>query len=43
MDHGGNVWRGDGPEGWLDFSASLRPEGREFDSQEKTEGLKDAK
>ena len=27
MTHGGNVWQGGGPEGWLDFSASLRPEG----------------
>ena len=27
MIHGGNVWQGNGPEGWLDFSANLRPEG----------------
>lgn len=27
MMHGGNVWQGDGPEDWLDFSANLRPEG----------------
>ena len=27
MTHGGNVWQGNGPEAWLDFSASLRPEG----------------
>lgn len=27
MEHGGNVWAGGGPEGWLDFSANLRPEG----------------
>ena len=27
MKHGGNVWQGGGPEAWLDFSASLRPEG----------------
>ena len=27
MTHGGNVWQGNGPEGWLDYSANLRPEG----------------
>ncbi len=27
MTHGGNVWQGVSPEGWLDFSANLRPEG----------------
>lgn len=27
MDHGGDVWQGSGPGQWLDFSASLRPEG----------------
>ena len=27
MTHGGNVWRGEAPESWLDFSANLRPEG----------------
>ena len=27
MRHGGNVWEGGRPEFWLDFSASLRPEG----------------
>ena len=27
MIHGGNVWQGGGPESWLDFSASLRPDG----------------
>ena len=27
MVHGGNVWQGNGPEDWLDFSANLRPEG----------------
>lgn len=27
MTHGGNVWQGNGPESWLDFSANLRPEG----------------
>ena len=25
--HGGNVWQGDSPGSWLDFSANLRPEG----------------
>ena len=25
--HGGNVWQGEGPLRWLDFSANLRPEG----------------
>ena len=25
--HGGNVWQGGAPKGWLDFSANLRPEG----------------
>ncbi|MBQ8537401.1 MAG: histidinol-phosphate aminotransferase family protein [Clostridia bacterium] len=27
MRHGGNVWQGEGPSQWLDFSANLRPEG----------------
>ena len=27
MIHGGNVWQGSDPDAWLDFSASLRPEG----------------
>lgn len=27
MIHGGNVWQGNSPEAWLDFSANLRPEG----------------
>ena len=27
MKHGGNVWQGNGPSEWLDFSANLRPEG----------------
>ena len=27
MKHGGNVWDGDHPSQWLDFSANLRPEG----------------
>ena len=27
MIHGGNVWQGDGPGGWLDYSANIRPEG----------------
>ena len=27
MKHGGNVWQGDGPAQWLDYSAKLRPEG----------------
>lgn len=27
MMHGGNVWQGDGPDAWLDFSANIRPEG----------------
>ncbi|MBQ8092680.1 MAG: pyridoxal phosphate-dependent class II aminotransferase [Clostridia bacterium] len=27
MIHGGNVWQGNGPDTWLDFSANLRPEG----------------
>lgn len=27
MIHGGNVWRGQHPASWLDFSANLRPEG----------------
>ena len=27
MRHGGNVWEGNRPERWLDFSANLRPEG----------------
>ena len=27
MKHGGNVWEGENPGVWLDFSANLRPEG----------------
>lgn len=27
MRHGGNVWQGQGPGSWLDYSANLRPEG----------------
>ena len=27
MKHGGNVWQGERPSDWLDFSANLRPEG----------------
>lgn len=27
MKHGGNVWQGNDPAQWLDFSANLRPEG----------------
>ena len=27
MKHGGNVWQGEAPSEWLDFSANLRPEG----------------
>lgn len=27
MRHGGNVWEGERPDAWLDFSANLRPEG----------------
>lgn len=27
MSHGGNVWQGEGPKHWLDYSANLRPEG----------------
>lgn len=28
MMHGGNVWQGESPAMWLDFSANLRPEGQ---------------
>lgn len=27
MIHGGNVWQGNGPAQWLDYSANIRPEG----------------
>ena len=27
MMHGGDVWQGDAPSAWLDFSANIRPEG----------------
>lgn len=27
MNHGGDVWRGDSPAEWLDFSANIRPGG----------------
>ncbi len=27
MQHGGNVWQGEDPARWLDYSANLRPEG----------------
>lgn len=27
ITHGGNVWQGDDPKQWLDYSANIRPEG----------------
>ena len=27
MIHGGNVWQGNSPAKWLDYSANIRPEG----------------
>ena len=27
MIHGGNVWQGDSPAQWLDYSVNIRPEG----------------
>ena len=27
VKHGGNVWQGEGPDAWLDFSANLNPDG----------------
>lgn len=27
MIHGGNVWKGESPAAWLDYSANIRPEG----------------
>ena len=27
MIHGGNVWQGNSPADWLDYSANIRPEG----------------
>src|SRR5699024_2874891 len=27
MNHGGDVWQGDAPESYLDFSANIRPGG----------------
>ena len=27
MIHGGNVWQGNSPAQWLDYSANIRPEG----------------
>ena len=42
--HGGNVWQGGRPGDWLDFSASLRPEGPpEWAMQAMREGLSQAR
>lgn len=44
MNHGGNVWQGEGPESWLDFSANLRPEGMpEWVKETLTRSVKDAR
>lgn len=44
MRHGGNVWEGNHPERWLDFSANLRPEGTpEWVVQTLTAAVRDAR
>ena len=44
MTHGGNVWQGESPEAWLDFSANLRPEGPpDWVKKAMTAGLREAR
>lgn len=44
MRHGGNVWEGQTPSRWLDFSANLRPEGPpEWVMQTMREALTDVR
>lgn len=43
MKHGGNVWQGDDPSQWLDYSANLRPEGPpDWVRAALTEGMENA-
>lgn len=44
MKHGGNVWQGERPSKWLDFSANLRPEGPpEWVREALLEGMENAR
>lgn len=44
MKHGGNVWQGERPSEWLDFSANLRPEGPpEWVKEAMVKGLENAR
>ncbi len=44
MKHGGNVWQGERPSEWLDFSANLRPEGTpDWVKEAMIEGMKNAR
>ena len=44
MKHGGNVWQGERPSEWLDFSANLRPEGPpEWVREALLEGMENAR
>lgn len=43
MTHGGNVWMGNSPAEWLDFSANIRPEGApHWVRKALLEGMEDA-
>ena len=44
MKHGGNVWQGERPSEWLDFSANLRPEGPpEWVKEAMVKGIENAR
>ena len=44
MKHGGNVWQGERPSEWLDYSANLRPEGTpDWVKEAMIEGMKNAR
>lgn len=44
MRHGGNVWQGESPDVWLDYSANLRPEGTpEWVRMAMLEGMENAR
>ena len=44
MKHGGNVWQGERPSEWLDYSANLRPEGTpDWVKEAMVKGLENAR